>query len=237
MDDKKFRKGPHAAKNKTAEDILDGKVSSVDERKTVVLDEDLENVEFDDKVWLYWKRNRNFIILLLGAVFAVIVGTQGWKIYSLNNAAALASAYEASFSAGNLEDFSKANPGTKLGAVAALEVADKFYLEGKYDNAKILYTQSAGALKTNVLFGRAKLGEAMCEYMIDPGKGKSAFEALYNDNSIAPTFRAEAGYLWAQVEISNGNNAGARKILEDIAKNQAYGVYTRLASDTLDNIN
>ena len=110
-------------------------------------------------------------------------------------------------------------------------------MEGKYDNAKILYTQSAGALNTNVLFGRAKLGEAMCEYMLDPGKGKSAFEALYNDNSIAPTFRAEAGYLWAQVEISNGNNAGARKILEDIAKNQAYGVYTRLASDTLDNIN
>ena len=134
MDDKKFRKGPHAAKNKTAEDILDGKVSSVDERKTVVLDEDLENVEFDDKVWLYWKRNRNFIILLLGAVFAVIVGTQGWKMYRLNKAAA--------------------TPVAKLIKSAASNATNNFGMS--YDRLYVSMIQASDGIKMKRYLPRAK---------------------------------------------------------------------------------
>ena len=56
MSENNFRKGPHASKNKPpvadVEILADGSVSSAKERKTVVLDEDLEVVEFEDRVWL-----------------------------------------------------------------------------------------------------------------------------------------------------------------------------------------
>ena len=121
MSDNSFKRGPHAAKNKIPEDILNGKISAVDERKTIVLDEDLENVDFDDKVWLYWKRNRNFIILTVTAALAIIVGVQGWKMYTANRASSMASGYEIAHSTNDLHNFAKSNAGTKLGALAMLE--------------------------------------------------------------------------------------------------------------------
>ena len=62
MSEKFFRKGPqNAAKNKPhiPTDAELASVPASDERKTVILDEDLEGVDLEDRVWLYWKRNRN----------------------------------------------------------------------------------------------------------------------------------------------------------------------------------
>ena len=74
MSEKFFRKGPqNAAKNKphipTDEELAS--VPASDERKTVILDEDLEGVDLEDRAWLYWKRNRNFIIFTIVAAFAI----------------------------------------------------------------------------------------------------------------------------------------------------------------------
>jgi len=76
MADNNFKKGPHAAKNKVVD--LTELASASDERKTVVLDEDLEGVEFEDRVWLYWTRNKNFIIASIAMAVAIIVGVQSY---------------------------------------------------------------------------------------------------------------------------------------------------------------
>ena len=86
MADKIFRKGPHASKNKVV-DVEAVPVS--DERKTVILDENLEGVEFDDKVWLYWTRNKKSIIFSVVLAFAIIVGVQSYKLYKQHSAKAL----------------------------------------------------------------------------------------------------------------------------------------------------
>lgn len=233
MSDNSFKRGPHAAKNKIPEDILNGKISAVDERKTVVLDEDLENVDFDDKVWLYWKRNRNFIILTVTAVLAIIVGVQGWKMYTANHASSMASGYEIAHSTNDLHNFAKSNAGTKLGALAMLESADKFYSEKKYAEAKQMYAQSAKALKSTVLFGRALLGEAMSEYMTSPDAGIGKLGDVFANASVDASFRAQAGLNLAQAQISAGKPADARKVLEEISKNPSNGIYARLAANEL----
>ena len=87
MNEKFFRKGPlNAAKNRPSlpsEAELAG-VPAADERKTVILDEDLDGVEFEDRVWLYWKRNRNFIVFTITAACAIVIGVQAWKMYRAN---------------------------------------------------------------------------------------------------------------------------------------------------------
>lgn len=233
MSDNNFNKGPHAARNKISPDIIDGKISGVDERKTVVLDEDLENVEFDDKVWLYWKRNRNFIMLTLFAALLIVVGTQGWKMYSASVNAELASAYEAASANGTLADFAKTNAGAKLSGVALMENADKFYNEAKYTEAKADYQKAQSALKSTILFGRVKLGEAVCEYMISKKSGKTMLEGVFNDASIDGSYRAQAGYMLAQAQLAEGDKAAAKTVLENIAKNPKNGIFARIASEEL----
>ena len=108
MSEKFFRKGPqNAAKNKPHIPI-DEELASVpasDERKTVILDEDLEGVDLEDRVWLYWKRNRNFIIFTIVAAFAIVIGVQGWKMYKASSADTLAAAYAAANTPEKLAEF------------------------------------------------------------------------------------------------------------------------------------
>lgn len=156
MAENNFRKGPHAAKNKIDVDM--SSISpSADERKTVVLDEDLEGVEFEDKVWLYWTRNKNFIVFSVILVLAVIIGVQGFKMYKASRAASLASAYEAVSSDSQLLEFAKSNAGTPLAGAVQIQVADAAYSSGDYAKAASLYDSCARELSGTVLADLRKI--------------------------------------------------------------------------------
>lgn len=236
MAENNFRKGPHAAKNKIDVDM--SSISpSADERKTVVLDEDLEGVEFEDKVWLYWTRNKNFIVFSVILVLAVIIGVQGFKMYKASRAASLASAYEAVSSDSQLLEFAKSNAGTPLAGAVQIQVADAAYSSGDYAKAASLYDSSARELSGTVLFGRAKLGAAASVAMADPAKGKAQLKAVYDDAEISPAYRAQAGYLLGLLEKSSGNIEAAKSIFKAMSENESFGMYSRVAEESLNEIN
>lgn len=241
MSDNNFRKGPHTAKNKPLSaqrsEIIDGSVPSSDERKTVILDEDLEGVEFEDKVWLYWIRNKNFILGTVAAAFIIVIGVQGWKLYVANKNAKLASEYEAASTPSQLEEFAKDNSGTKLAGVALIQNADGAYAEGKYDQAQKFYAQAQKDLSKTVLLGRAKLGEAVCMYISgDKEKSESALKSLFDDASIAQTYRAQAGYLLGLAQKQAGKIAEAKETLKKVSEEHGDGIFAQIAQETLSQI-
>jgi len=230
MADKFFRKGPHAAKNK----IVDVEtVPESDERKTVILDEQLDGVEFDDKVWLYWSRNKTSIITTVVLAFAIIIGVQSFKLYKEHSAQTLADAYSAASTPAQLEAFAADNSGTSLAGAAYLQNADAAYSKGDVAAALGLYSKAKKDLSSTVLYGRALLGEALCLYAQDKAKGLSALESVYAQTSIAGAYKEQAGYLLGVAYKSAGKTDAAKKVLAEVAQSPKAGIFGRLAQQTL----
>ena len=227
MSEKFFRKGPqNAAKNKPhiPTDAELASVPASDERKTVILDEDLEGVDLEDRVWLYWKRNRNFIIFTIVAAFAIVIGVQGWKMYK-----AAANTPE------KLAEFAKAHSGTTLAGVAQLQNADTAFNAGKFADAQKLYSEAAKNLGEETLAGRAKIGMAMSAISAgDSAKGMEALEKVYKEGSV---YSAQAGYLLGLAKVQNGKVDEAKNLFKEISSNNNNGVFALLANQELSNLN
>ncbi len=230
MAEKNFRKGPHAAKNK----VIDVEaVPMADERKTVILDEQLDGVEFDDKVWLYWTRNKKSIITSIVLAFAIVIGVQSWKMYKVSAENAQAKAFTEAATMQQRAEFAKEYAGSSLAGVALLENADALYSEGKFAEAKKAYAEAKSGLSATVLFGRAVIGEAVSAYSLDKSKGLEALKVAYNDVKISGVYKAQAGYLLAIALKDAGKNDDAKKIFEAVANDAKGGYFTQMASQQL----
>ncbi|MBR4597428.1 MAG: tetratricopeptide repeat protein [Opitutales bacterium] len=227
-------KGPHQAKNKpanygTSDAIFGSEIkiqnpnASADERKTVILDEDLEGLEFEDRVWLFWRRNKNFVITLVALVFAVIIGKHAWLSYKASRDNALASEFSAAATFEGRAAFAKSNSGTSAAGVALLENADALYSEGKFAEAAEIYKSAAAPLKGDIFYGRALLGEAIC--VLKSGKAAEAEKLLQSlsANPEALSYSAEAAYHLGVLAYSQGKLGDAEKYFASAASNPSAG--------------
>ena len=235
----KFRKGPlNSAKNKpTFSNPEDVKVAESDERKTVILDEELDNIELEDRVWLYWKRNKSFIVTTVVAAFAIVIGVQSWKMYNAAEKARLSDAYVAASTPEELAKFAADNSGTKLAGLAVLQNADSAFVAGKYSDAQKLYSDAAADLKGTVLAYRANIGAAMSLALgSDATKGADELENIFNAASTPQAYKAQAGFLLGILKLQAGKKDEAKKILTAVADNSQNGVFANLARQEVSNI-
>lgn len=240
MNEKFFRKGPlNAAKNRPSlpsEAELAG-VPAADERKTVILDEDLDGVEFEDRVWLYWKRNRNFIVFTVTAAFAIVIGVQAWKMYRANASESLAAAYCAASSPEELAKFAADNSGTTLAAVALLQNADAAYKAGKYPDAEKLYSQAAGGLGGYPLAQRAEIGAAVSAISAGNAEnGMAELEKIFK-SAAKSAYSAQAGYLLGLAKAQSGKSDEAKAIFKELSGSEQNGIFAILAVQELSNLN
>ena len=238
MSEKFFRKGPqNAAKNKPhiPTDAELASVPASDERKTVILDEDLEGVDLEDRVWLYWKRNRNFIIFTIVAAFAIVIGVQGWKMYKASSGDTLAAAYAPGKKAEKHAVISKTHRRKTLSGVRPLHNSDPAVKAGKFADAQKLYSEAAKNLGEETLAGRAKIGMAMSAISAgDSAKGMEALEKVYKEGSV---YSAQAGYLLGLAKVQNGIVDEAKNLLKVISRINNNGVFALLANQELSNLN
>lgn len=241
MAEKKNR-GPHQAKNKpvfanefsavTGGSVLkvsDPNAPSADERKTVILDEDFEGLEFEDKAWLYWRRNKNFILSLIVLAFAFVLGSNAWKFYVSSQREAVASEFAAADSFDAKNQFAAANVNTPAAGIALVQNADVLYKEGKFSDAAKLYETAAEYLKGGSLYGRAALGNAMS--LLKAGgleAGKAALESLAANQS-AGVYSAEAAYHLGVLAFASGDSAEARRQFALAESNPRAGAWAELA--------
>lgn len=241
MSDKNFRKGPHASRAKQKlEDVTsasEGVVPASDERSTVVLDEDLDGVEFDDKVWLYWKRNKTFLITSIVLAFAVVIGVQSFKMYRKAAREALSAEYAEASTPEQLAKFAQANAGKTLAGVALLENADTFYADGKFADAQKVYGEASKSLAGTVLEGRALLGEAMSVCAQDTAKGADALKSVFDTANIDAAYKTQAGYLLGLTYRQLNKTAEAKEVLKKVSADAKGGYYARLAEEALSKMN
>ena len=129
-----------------------------------------------------------------------------------------------------LTAFAAAHAGHPLSAVAYLTVADQKFQAGDFAAAADNYTRAQAGLQNEALIGRAKLGVAISR--LDTGDrptGEAALKAIVADTSAYKTTRAEAAYHLAHLAFEAGRYDDARKLVGDITRIEAEGVWAQRA--------
>ena len=231
----KRKDGPlNRAKNKPdVYEAGDLNVANADERKTVILDSELEGLEFDDKVWLFWRRNKTLVVTLVAAVFISAAVSGIWRTFSENRKNMLAGEYAAASTAEGRAAFASANSGTNLAGVALLVNADDFFAGGKFAEAATAYGTAADYLSGTPLFGRALLGNGIS--LVKSGKADEGIAVLaaLSDNAEAGVFAAEASFHVAMEDLAKGNADAAKARFEKLAANPNAGEWAEVARNNL----
>lgn len=246
MSEKKKSGPQNSAKNKPIYDnafsgITGGNIlkktaanpSSADERKTVILDSELEGLDLDDKVWLFWNRNKNTIIAIVLVVFVSAAVSGLWRTYRESERNAVSDAYAAASTDKARTEFAESYSGTMAAGAALIQNADDLFNAGKYAEAAPLYKKAASNLGGTLLWGRALLGEAVS--LVKSGNveaGKAALEALAEKLS-AGVYSAEAGFHVAMMDFEAGKTADAKTRFMAVSDNPQAGYWKMMADNYL----
>lgn len=196
----------HPAKNKKK--TVDAIEDSVDERNLIDLDEAVE-LSVEEKIKLFWIQNKQSVIGLLAIAVVAIIAFNGaslWQDYKIEQ---LQARYSEAQAKDTLAEFADAHSQHKLGAFAALSVADQAYKDKDFPLAARYYSTAAAGLEAHLLQGRARLGEAFAHYYQgDKAKGLSLLRSLTADSALAESARAEAAYHLAIEADLAGDGSG-----------------------------
>lgn len=189
-----------------------------DDRNIVLVDEDFSEAEFEDRVWLYWERNKYFIVGTIVAAFVVVLGVQYYNYSQRQAFREMQASYLQADTLEQKESFGAAYDEKALGGLALLEAADQLVAEDKFIEAAAKYEEAAKALKDTVFAGRARLGSGMAYVFADNLEaGRSILLALTGDAQVAEPIRAEAAYHLAVLDIQAEDYASALDLLQSIA--------------------
>lgn len=190
-----------------------------DDRNLVIVDEDFAQADSEDRLWLFWERNRDRVV---GGTVAVVVGLVAWFavqswIESRNEARRAAYA-DVKDDAGRLA-FAKDNPGEVLAAVALLEVADNLKAAGKpavaaYDAAAEA-AEAAGANPAVQAIGwRARLYAGLLAQESGAPDAVGRLTKVAEAGAAPDALRGPALLALARGALAKSDAAGARGWLD-----------------------
>jgi hypothetical protein len=201
-----------------------------DDRNLVVVDEDFVNADAEDRLWLFWERNKT---LLVQRVTAVVIGILGFLAYFFWNESRrleLGAEYTACQDEAARRAFAGRHPGEALAAVALVDIADDLKRAGKFAEAAKAYDQaSQAALATTLtpaveaLGARARLYAALCRFEAGDATATAAIAAVADDVKAPETLRGFAMLTLANVAIAKGDANEATKWLNAMDKKLRAG--------------
>lgn len=194
-----------------------------DDRNLVLVDDDFQDADFEDKVWLFWRRHGKktvaAAVVVFLAAFSAIIYTQGKKMH----VAALQNDYAALKTADERRAFAAAHTGDAMAGTIFYALGNEGFAEGKFVEAAADYAAAAAvfAEKSEPEFAlprdRAKFSEAVA--LDKSGKKDDARERLVELASSLrtdETVRGQAMYNLAVLALSAGDVAVARKWLDEM---------------------
>jgi predicted negative regulator of RcsB-dependent stress response len=194
-----------------------------DERNLIDAEES-EEVSIEDRIHLYWMDNKGFISGCITVLALLIIGFNGMKIYVSYAEDKIQSAYAEAKASDALEDFAKAHSNKTLGGLAALEVADAAYTAGEYATAGEFYSIAVNSLDTDILLGRASIGQAFATfYDGDEDKGLAQLRALAADSGLPEAIRAEAAYHLAVDADVSGDSGTFESYASQVSNSSTAG--------------
>lgn len=201
-----------------------------DDRNIVVVDKDFSDADIEDRVWLFWKRNRTTIIGIIAVVVVVTLSFSVYDLWKSQRAEKVQNAYLSAENPQALAAFAEQYKGEALAAVAALQLADDAYRAEQYDKAAGLYAEAVPALKpAPELQQRARLGEAVSVFLAGKDPKAEKLTAFAQDGTVYDAYRAQADYQLALIAVEAKDFLTARSWLEQLASLTQSGVWAERA--------
>jgi len=223
---KKSPAGPRFPGSPASSDPLSGPLSRAadgeeivpgDDRNLVVVDQSYAGGDFEDRLWLFWRRQKNNLFLAAALVCVGVIGWQGMKLYQQHVADALQAEYQAAEGAPALLAFAQSHADTTFGKLAQLEAADAFYKDGKFADAAKAYADAATVWGLENYGQRARVGVAMSLLRNNDAAGAhKQFEALANDTQSVAYYRSEAAFDLAVLDSQAGNPKSAAQWMDRV---------------------
>lgn len=171
----------------------------------------------EEKLHLFWQRNRGTLLGVVVLVAFVLVGKGAWEIWRVKQEQSLQQAYAAATTPEQLRAFASAHNGHLLAGVAQLRLADDAYAAGKSADALAGYEKAAPQLKGTLLGARAELGAAMAKLQAGrTADGTAALQQLANDPKQLKGIRAEAIYHLATLAAAAGAGDDVKKYSDQL---------------------
>ncbi|MFI3290258.1 MAG: tetratricopeptide repeat protein [Opitutales bacterium] len=206
--------------------------NTADERKTVIADSDFENLEFDDRVWLWWKEYKFSAIVSVIAALAIIVLVNGHRMLQQKAITDAQAAYSQCTDDASLEKFISEFGYSELAGVAAMTLADKEYNNSNFAKAQELYAKALRSLDKSELAAKALIGEAFA--MIKQGKTDEAtiaLEKVAQAEKVNATYKAQATFELAVLEYTKGAKDVSKAILDKLIQNPQAGIWASKAQN------
>ena len=187
-------------------------------------------VSFEDKLQLFWKRNRTAVLGLCVAIAVAILAKGGWDYYARQKELEVEKAYADATTTDQLKAFSVAHPSHALGGIAQLRVADEAYSAGKSADAIAGYDKAIGILKSGPLAARAKLGRALAKVQAGQvPEATSELKQIADDAGQFKAIRAEATYHLTSLAVEARNAAEAQKFVDQLNQIDPMGAWAQRA--------
>lgn len=190
-----------------------------DDRNLVVVDEDFAQADSEDRLWLFWERNRDRII---GGTTAIVLGLIAWfavQSYLEGHDETVRATYaEIKDDAGRLA-FAAEHKGEALAAVALLEVADNLKTAGKpaidaYDAAAVAADAAQGNGAVRALGWRARLYAGLLAQDAGAADASARLTRVADATEAPDALRGPAMLALARAALAKSDPAGARAWLD-----------------------
>lgn len=201
-----------------------------DDRNLVVVDEDFANADAEDRLWLFWERNKGVIVRGTTAVVVGIIAYLAYFFWNESRREALGEEFTACQDEAARRAFASRHPGEALAAVALIDVADDLKKAGKfadaakaYDEADRLAGQAGKTPAVRALGTRARLYAGLCRIEAGEAGADKAIAAVADDADAPETLRGFAMLTLAHLAVAKGDAAEASKWLNAMDKKLRAG--------------
>ena len=189
-----------------------------DDRNLVVVDEDFADADAEDRLWLFWERNKIIIIRAITSVVVAVIAFLAFYFWKEAQHEALGEAYVACQDETARRAFAAAHPKEPLAAIALIEVADELRRKNKLNEAAKAYDEAAAIAgiagetpAINAIAARAKLFSGLCRQELGQANAEAIITSVAEDNSAPETLKGYAMYVLANLALTRGDNASAAK--------------------------
>lgn len=192
-----------------------------DDRNLVIVDDDFKNADAEDRLWLFWERNKTVLVRGTTAVVLAILGLLLYEfVWKASRREALHQDYNACLDEPARRAFAAKHAGEALAVVAMTEVADDLKAAAKlaeaakaFDEAVRLAGLAGETPVVKALGARARLEAALARVDGGDAAGETALTAFANDESVAETWRGYAMLTLANLAVAKGDLPAATKWL------------------------
>lgn len=189
-----------------------------DERNIVTLTDADAATGIEDRLWLFWQRNRGGILLGIVAAFVAVLGMEGFEYMRQQERQTEQQAYLEAIQNGTGDLFVIDYPKSPLSGLIWLEQADEAYTEKDYALAAERYQKANTALEQLPLGTRARIGYGLSLYKQDNiPAARNTLASVTTDPMALDTLRAEANYHLAVIALERSEPARAVQHLDAIS--------------------